>query len=156
MDEQQKESPGAAIADALGCLMIPLLMVGIFALFFMLRVEQAKQIAQDYHKDLTTPAGHVIGKVKSVETWQTEKFVHKEGNLTLTLPITDRCKITFVDGRSKEFLGMPKEAVPTDKEVAIVWARFDLLLEVVDAEEFKKREKEKKEAKEAKDKEKKE
>jgi hypothetical protein len=144
MSDQQKEPIGAAIVEELGCLLIPLVMVVVFVLLTMLRFEQAKQVVQDYQKDLNTPYGHVIGKVKSVETWQAEKFVHKEGNLTLTLPITDRCKITFVDGRTKELLGMPKEAVPTDKEVAIVWARFDLLLEVVDAEEFKKREKEKK------------
>jgi len=137
--EPRKEPLRPAIIDAVGCVAIPLLMLGIFFLIITLRLDQAKQMIEGYQKDLSTPVGHVIGKVKTVETWQADAFVHKEGNARLTLHITDRCKITFVDGRSKELLGMPKEAVPTDKEVAIVWARFNLLLEVVDAAEFLRR-----------------
>jgi hypothetical protein len=34
---------------------------------------------------------------------------------------------------------MPKDTVPTDKEMTFIWGGFDILLEVVDAEEFKKR-----------------
>jgi hypothetical protein len=63
--------------------------------------------------------------------------------MTLTLDITDRTRITFEDGRSKELLGMPKDSVPKDKDVVVIWAKYDLLLEIVDAEEYKKREKEK-------------
>lgn len=140
---EQKESPAEAFADAIGCLLFPLLMIGIFVGVFMLRMEQAKHIVEDLQHDLTTEQGHLVGRVKTVETWKAERFVEKQGNMTLTLDITDRTRITFEDGRSKEFLGMPKEAVPKDKDVVIIWAKYDVLLEVVDAEEYKKREKEK-------------
>lgn len=145
----QKESPGEAFADAVGMMLFPLLIITIFGLIFMLRVEQAKELVKDLQHDMTTPSGHLTGRVKTVETWKAEKFVDKQGDMTLTLDITDRTRITFEDGRSKELLGMPKEAVPKDKDVVIIWAKYDLLLEVVDAEEYKKREQEKQEKKKA-------
>lgn len=145
---EKQESPLDAVADGLGCLMMMLLIVGVFVGMFFLRIEQAKQIAKDLQHDMTTRHGYVIGRVKSVETWKAEKFVHKEGDMTLTLDVTDRCRVTFEDGRTKELLGMPKEPIPTDKDVAITWAKYDLFLEAVDAEEFKKRLKEEKDKQE--------
>jgi hypothetical protein len=142
---EKQESAAEAFADAIGCLIFPLLMIAVFVGIFMLRVEQVKQIAKDLKHDMTTPAGHLTGRVKTVETWKAENFTEKQGDMTLTLDITDRTRITFEDGRSKELLGMPKDAVPKDKDVVVVWAKYDLLLEIVDAEEYKKREKEKKE-----------
>jgi len=146
MAEKPKLPPPAeAFADAIGCLLFPLLMIAIFVGMFMFRVEQVKEVAKDYSEKMTTPKGHMIGRVKSVETWKDEKFVEKQGNVTITLNITDRTRVVFEDGRSKELLGVPKEAIPKDKDVVIIWAEYDLLLEVLDAEEFKKREAEKKE-----------
>lgn len=141
MNQQDQQNNQGSVADGFGTAAFVLAILGIVFLVFLLRVETAKKLAEDYTKDLTTPRGHLIGKVAKVETWKAEPFQHKENGGTLTLEITDRCRITFTDGRSKELVGMPKETVPTDKEVAVVWARFDILLEIVDAEEFKKREK---------------
>lgn len=143
MAEEQKPNFG----EALGAALFAVCIIAIIGCIFMLKIEGAKEMAKEYQKALSTPYGHAIGKVKSVETWKAEKFVHKEGNATLTLDITDRCKVTFEDGRTKEMLGMPKEAIPTGKEIAIVWAKYDLFLEAVDAEEFRKRPKTPDEAK---------
>lgn len=140
MNEEEKPVPVMeALADGFGCLMMIVLMFGVMGGLFFLRLEQAKEMVKTYQKDLTTEAGHVIGRVKTVETWKAEKFVHKDGDATFTLDITDRTKVIFEDGRTKELLGMPKEPIPTDKDVVVVWAKFDLLLEVVPAEEYKKR-----------------
>ena len=125
--------------DGLGFLLMIVLMVGVIGGLFFLRLEQAKEMVKTYQKDLTIEAGYVIGRVKTVETWKAEKFVHKDGDVTFTLDATDRTKVIFEDGRTKELLGMPKEPIPTDKDVAIIWAKFDLLLEVVPAEEYRKR-----------------
>lgn len=148
MSEEQpsvgEASVGEASADAIGFLLFPLLMIAVFVGLFMLRMEQAKEIVKDLKHNLETPAGHLTGRVKTVETWKAEKFVDKQGDMTLTLDITDRTRITFEDGRSKELLGIPKEAVPKDKDIVIIWAKYDILLEVVDAEEYKKREKKEK------------
>lgn len=128
--------------ESLACAMFPMIIIGFVVCFVLLQIEGAKNIAKQYQKDLTTQHGFVIGRVQKIETWKDEPFKHKDGRMTLTLDITDRCRVTFTDGRTKEMIGMPKEAIPTDKDVAIVWARFDLFLEAVDAEEFKKRQKE--------------
>ena len=127
------------LAEAWDCVLWIVCMVAIFIGVFVLRIESVKNMAKEMQKDLTTQYGYAIGKVKTVETWKADKFIRKEGNMTLTLDITDRCKVVFEDGRSKEMIGMPKTAIPTNKEVAIIWSKYDLFLEAVDAEEFKKR-----------------
>jgi len=126
--------------DSIGCLLwLPILFIFISLGIFFLHAEQAKQIT----KDMTTPVGHLTGRVKTVETWKADKFTEEQGNLTSE--ITDRTRITFEDGRSKEFIGIPKDTVPKDKDVAVVWAKFDFLLEILPVEEYNKRKKEQKE-----------
>lgn len=136
--EQQPSIP-EALGEAAGCL-LPLLIVGlIFLLGFVSLQERAKQIANDFG----VVAGELRGKVKEVKTWQLDEdpVVEKEGRMTLTLKVRDKTKITFEDGRSKEFFGMPKKPVPTDKEVVITHNKYMMLLEIVEAEEFDKRKK---------------
>lgn len=136
---KQQETVGQKIAEGIGCgAMIALVVMGFIAMCTF-QIESAKQIAKDLQNDLTTERGVVFGKVQKVETWKDEKFVHKEGRMTVTLDITDRCRVTFTDGRSKEMIGMPKNPIPTDKEVAVTWAKYDLFLDAVDAEEYRKK-----------------
>lgn len=146
MSEKPVESPAiAAVMDVLGCFVGIVFAVAIVGVVFALRIGIVLNTAEKYQKDMTTSHGHVIGKVKTVESWRIEPVSHKEGSLTITLDYKDRTKITFEDGRSKELLGLPKEPIPTDKEVAVIWAKYDIFLEAVDAEEFRKRNVEKKE-----------
>lgn len=141
----EENSTIALFVDVLGCCFVILFVVIIFGGVLALRMGMVLDTANNYQKNMTTPYGHVIGKVKTVESWKGEPVIHKEGSLTITLDIKDRTKVTFEDGRSKELLGLPKEPIPTDKEVAIIWAKYDIFLEAVDAEEFRKRNVEKKE-----------
>jgi hypothetical protein len=134
---EQKESFWDALAAAILAMCFLLLMGGIIVGGFFLQLEAAKNTMTQLQKDLSTENGHLTGKVSKVETWKAEKFSEKDGNITITLDITDRCRITFEDGRSKEFLGMPKEPVPTDKLVTVTWAKYDLFLAAVDAAEYK-------------------
>lgn len=139
MSQQNQETPAQSVAEAIGC---GIIMAGVAAFFLIVltsNVEWAKKTGNEWLERSKTPAGYMTGKVTNVKTWQEEDFKHKEGNMTLTLPIRDRCEITFSDGRTRKFVGMPKDTVPTDKEITIIWGGFDILLEVVDAEEFKKR-----------------
>lgn len=138
MDEP-KEGILGGILDAIGCLCGILLFIGLFVGMTMLRFEGAKNALQNEVREATTPQGYLIGRVKSVETWQAEPYVEKDGNMTLTLQITDRCRVLFEDGRSKEFLGMPREPIPTDKDVAITYGKYNVFLEAVPAEEFRKK-----------------
>lgn len=138
MDDEERPNFGEAVAEAFLFVMLPIVIIGgTFALKYNYAVEKAEQI----RKAITTQQGYVIGTVEKVETWEEENFTHKEGNMTLTLEITDRTRVTFTDGRTKELLGMPKEAIPTDKEVAITWAQYNILLEVMDAHDFRERQK---------------
>jgi hypothetical protein len=129
MNENPKLS---IVADVLvGILFVILFFGGVF----VLRMSVVLDTASKYQKDMTTPHGYVIGKVKTVESWKGEPVVHKDGNLTIILDERDRTKVTFEDGRSKELLGLPKEPISIGKEVAIVWAKYDIFLEAVDAED---------------------
>lgn len=136
---QNQQTPAQNAAEAFGCAIMAAAIVALIMILFFASIESAQKTATNWFEKSKTPQGYVTGKVANVKTWQEDDFKYKEGNLTLTLPIKDRCEVTFSDGRSKKFVGMPKDTVPTDKEVTFVWAGFDILLEVVDAEEFKKR-----------------
>jgi hypothetical protein len=139
---RQEESPAEAFADAIGMVAKLILTFGVIGGIFYLRVTTLQNAAKEFQEEVGKPIGHLIGRVDKVETWTEDKFTTKEGGLQVTLEITDRTRITFDDGRSKEFLGIPKETVPTDKDVAVVWTKYNILIEIVDAEEYKGREKE--------------
>ncbi len=87
--------------------------------------------------------GHLIGKVKSCETFEAEDFQvfnDPDGNKIMRrYPTRDRCRITFEDGRSKVLVGMPSEAIPTDRDIAVFWKRNEMILGWEDADEHKKR-----------------
>lgn len=114
----------------------------LFVILIMLmiksRIDTAQSIVETIKKDTTTEFGHLIGKVKTVENYKAENAVIKEGNATLELYITDRTKITFEDGRTKELLGIPEKAIPTDREIVIIWAKYDIYLKYMEIADYKK------------------
>ena len=76
---------------------------------FTFKLNQAKELSKTLSKEHTIPYGHLIGRIKSVETWEADDFITDVNGFTITLHIKDRCKIIFEDGRSKELLGIPIE-----------------------------------------------
>jgi hypothetical protein len=136
MSGEEKLSVAETIAEALGGLLFFAVLIGLLV---VLPIASQLESAKELTKDLAEPHSYLIGKVKSVETRQAEDYTEKQGNMTLTITIKDRTLITFQDGRSKEFLGVPKEPISTEKEVAIVFNKYNVILEIVDAEEYKKK-----------------
>lgn len=136
MKQEEQVSFGEALADA----MIFLVPVAIFIGLFAMRFQYAQEMAKELSHQLSTEQGHIIGTVAEIETWEEENFESKKGNMTVTLEIRDRTRLTFTDGRSKELLGIPKEEVPKDKEVAVTFAAYNVLLEIMDADEYRSRE----------------
>lgn len=133
---EEKVSVPEAIAEALGGILFFAVMFGLMIVLpIMGQLESYKELS----KDLEEPHSYIIGKVKSVDTRQAEDYTEKQGNMTLTINIKDRTTVTFQDGRSKEFLGVPKEPISTEKEVAIVFNKYNVILEILDAEEYKKK-----------------
>ncbi len=148
---EERLSPTEAAAEAFLFMLKMFLMIGVVVGIFYLRYEALKDAVEDFSDEVGKPVGHLVGRVEKVETWDGGDYVEKDGNMTLTLGIKDRTRITFEDGRSKEFLGIPKEPVPKDKDIVVVWTKYNILLEIVDAEEYKQREAEKEKKKEAPD-----
>jgi hypothetical protein len=93
------------------------------------------------HKD--DEVGHLIGRVKSCETFESKElqmFSDSDGkNVVRVYPTNDRCRITFEDGRSKVLFGLPAEAVPIDRDVAVFWKRGEELLGWENADDHKRR-----------------
>jgi len=111
----------------------------VFILIIVFAISSAFKWIEDKRKQFKEEQGHVIGVISSIETTIEEPFIHSEGNIKFTTSVRERTLFKFEDGRVKKVIGVPKEPVPIGEEIAVTWTIYDILREVVDAEEYRSR-----------------
>lgn len=84
---------------------------------------------------------HITGQIEKIECWLVEKdkVIHNGNGFKITTPVQERMKITFTDGRLKEFIGVSREPIPTNTEVVIIFIpKYNVFVKFMTLDEFQK------------------
>lgn len=124
-----------ALAEAFGALCFIILIIGIIGISTVGRIymfeDEVKSLQKQYAE-----ISSIEGEIYKIENYTgPDKIVDKKGNITITLTIsTDRTKIYFKDGRSKEFIGMPKKPIEIGKYYKITYHKYNILGQITEVE----------------------
>lgn len=141
-NEEEQAKPGEAVADALGCVAIPLLVVllmyGLPFIVSMGFIEEAKKM----HEEKQAERYAIEGEVASIEVREEEpepepEFMEKEGEKKPRIVIKyggpskpkTITRIEFVDGRFKEFRGVTEKPMEPGKYYKITFDGLDVIVE---------------------------
>jgi hypothetical protein len=123
-----KEGPLEAFADGVGCLMIVLLPIAIFIGVPLLIGGMGMQFIMEENKKLQEERNVIEGVVSKVEPLiveppsdPPEDKEKKKGIVIKPAHVRERTKITFSDGRTKEFYGILSKPMLVDKYYIITY-----------------------------------
>ncbi len=89
---------------------------------------QKRRMVERFEQKGSSIYGEAVGRVAMIETWSDDPPVVEMDGITWTIFNTERCRITFADGRSKTLVGLPRRSIPKDRDIKILWSQFDIYL----------------------------
>lgn len=141
MSQQRHNSFFEALADGLGCL-LPML---LFLAVIILGCGGFIQFTQEEMKKAEAKRETIEGVVEKVESYiveppvETEEEKEKKKNrTTITIGpghVRERTKVTFQDGRSKEFFGVFPKPMDKGKYYIITFNGFNRVVEINEKED---------------------
>lgn len=98
--------------------------VGCVLLFMLIFIFGMISVTIALHKEQDAKRYTIEGVVSSVESYTVDETVNK------TTVKQEKTKITFQDGRSKEFFGIPSKPIETNKYYIITYNGFNTITNI--------------------------